>query len=709
MMRNPGPLYTALLLISPVQQGSRPMAEPQADLSFSGRATVMPPRLRFATLLPWFVLALSLALTADLWRNDRDNADRVLQSDFDFRVRETLDLIEQRVAVYQQVLHGVQGLFASSANVSPQEFHDYVAALRLRHSHPAIQGIGFVPASSSTQGAYFNGGQPAPFDPGIYNEPVQRDAMESALERADIAFSGKLALVSVARGKALPGFVMYLPVFAKDARARAALLGWVTAPILIDELMRPAGGVEAFELDVEIYDGEELTGPRLLFDTDNWPMHIGGAASRYMSFQRLQMANRAWTIAVRSLPRFEARLDSSGTVKAWFGAATSVLLAGFAWLLAGSRARAVQIARDMNRRLIEREMRYRLIAENTGDVIWMMDATTLHFTYLSPSVERQRGYTPEEVMALHRNARSSETGVPVPPSMQGMEQRLRERIARFMAGDESQRHEINELDQRHKDGHTIPVEVESTLLCDKDNVPHAVVGVSRDITVRRQAQEEQKRFVAMISHEFRTPLATIDGAVQRLQATAASADDATRKRYEKIQQATDRLTALLDDYLTQERIDTAGQGLHLSEASPLALLRDSADSAHALSAGHVITIEASGAPEAIRADTDRLRLALRVLADNAVKYTPPGSHIVLYVRQAYTGIEFEVADNGAGIPDHELPFVFDKFFRGQGASQQTGSGLGLHMARAVAEMHGGTLTACNRPEGGARFLLWLPA
>jgi signal transduction histidine kinase len=289
-----------------------------------------------------------------------------------------------------------------------------------------------------------------------------------------------------------------------------------------------------------------------------------------------------------------------------------------------------------------------------------------------------------------------------------MENRLRERIHRFNEGDETQRREINEIEVRHKDGRSIPVEVVSTLVCDEHNVPRTVIGVSRDISARRAAQEEQKRFVAMVSHEFRTPLATIDGAVQRLQASTQHVDAPTRHRYDKIQKAVDRLTALLDDYLTQERIDIAGKGLHLSDASPLALLHDSAASARALSAEHRITIEAPDLPSTFRCDIDRMRLTLRVLADNAVKYTPPGSCVMLQASASHNGIEFVVADNGDGIPDNELPYVFDKFFRGRRAEQQTGSGLGLHMARRVVEMHGGTLTAHNRSTGGAQFRIWLP-
>ena len=838
--------------------------------SRSTRAPVLRPRIRFDRWLPWIVLSIALAVTADLWRHDQKKADHILQNDFDFHVRETIGLIEQRMAAYEQVLYGANGLFASSGDIDRAAFRDYAAALGLERSHPAVQGLNFVQLVPASRQAGFVdtmrrqglGGytitpvthdspyvaipffeplfdaklMPPGFD--LYADPIQRDAMERALTRGGIALSGKVALPFGAQGKTRPGFVMYLPVYRKNRPdPRTSLqpqdaLGWIAAPIRIEDLLRPPSVESANELDVEVYDGDDIAGPMLLFDTDNWPMHLEGVTGRYQSINRLEVANHTWTVAIRSLPRFEDRLDRSATVKAWSGAGVSVLLAFITWLLVSSRTRAVVAARDMNRTLIERETRYRqmfedsasiaflldpangrivdanaaavlfwgyplprlrrmrideidiaprddilallrqvtagsgsrfecrhqladgavrdvvvyagtldyqnkvliysivhditsrkqaelalrsseeryrLIADNTSDVIWMMDARTFRFTYVSPSVERQRGYTPEEMIAGQASRHADDPGGTASVQMSPMEIRLRERIRRFNKGDETQRREINEIDVRHKDGSYIPVEVVSTLVCDDNNVPRSVIGVSRDISARRAAQEEQKRFVAMVSHEFRTPLATIDGAVQRLQVTASNIDAPTRHRYDKIQKATDRLTGLLDDYLTQERIDTVGQGLHLSDASPLALLHDSAASARALSADHVINIEAPNPPATFRCDVDRMRLTLRVLADNAVKYTPAGSCVTLRASAANDGIEFVVADNGDGIPDNELPYVFDKFFRGRRASQQTGSGLGLHMARRVVEMHGGTLTAHNRVNGGAQFRIWLPS
>lgn len=818
------------------------------------RLKAILPRPPLDKWLPLLVLAASLAVTAYTWRHEQHSAEQVLQSDFAFHVHEEISAIKQRFAAYQQVLQGAGALFAASAEVERQSFDDYVTALRLQQSHPGIRNLSFIRsreynAESAQQGqqdghvpvvvrAPGAGDEPTPTDFDADAKKARNEAMAFARDHGTVVLSKKIVLPPDARSKAQPSFMMYLPVYRKGARPagiaqhRANLAGWIAAEIRIADLMAPPAHREVHELDVELYDSEPISGQALLFDTDKRPMHASAAPSRYQAIRRLQFANHAWTVAVRSLPPFEARLDRSSTVKAWFGVGASLLLTLIAWLLVSSRVRADAVAREVHRKLIERETRYRhmftdsasmafvadpgngrivaanraaeafwgyplnrlsrmsifeitaaphdgvhtllreaasgevarlecrhrladdelrdvelcagkllqqgqvlvqitmhdvtarkraeqilraseerfrLIAENSGDVVWMMDAQTLRITYVSPSVESQTGYTPEEILARHADAPASHPPRATARQMAEMTQHLRERIDRANAGDNSQLRETWEIELPCKNGASIPVEVVSTLLCDEDNMPNVLVGVCRNISAQRAAQEEQKRFMAMVSHEFRTPLATIDGAVQRLQSTAGQVDAATHHRFTKIQKAVDRLTALLDDYLTQDSIGTAGRGLHLSLASPLALLRDAKASAHTLSAGHVVEIDTQHAPESFLCDADRMRLVLRILADNAVKYTLPGSRIMLRAaRGAHGGIEFVVADNGRGIPKNELPHVFDKFFRGLGASRQSGSGLGLHMARLVVQMHGGTLSACNRPEGGAQFTVWLP-
>lgn len=242
--------------------------------------------------------------------------------------------------------------------------------------------------------------------------------------------------------------------------------------------------------------------------------------------------------------------------------------------------------------------------------------------------------------------------------------------------------------------------------------PWAVVSFGVDVTERWNMDAERERFVAMVSHEFRTPLATIDGAIQHLEMHAQGADESVRKRHRKIQKSVERLTVLLDDYLLQERLGRVRHGLNSGAVSPHALLTDLRTTATALSTEHIIDIEDGDAPEIVYCDGDLIRLSLRVLSDNAVKYTPPGTTIRLVCRpvpQTYGGgVEFLVRDNGPGIPEDELPHLFDKFFRGRRAAREAGTGIGLHLAHSVVASHGGTLTACNATGGGAEFRLWLP-
>ncbi len=94
--------------------------------------------------LPWLVLAASLAVTQQLWSNARHEAARELQTDFDFRVIDVGTRVKQRMEIYEQLLHGVEGLFAASREVERDEFRAFVSALHVYENLPGIQGVGFV-------------------------------------------------------------------------------------------------------------------------------------------------------------------------------------------------------------------------------------------------------------------------------------------------------------------------------------------------------------------------------------------------------------------------------------------------------------------------------------------------------------------------------------------------------------------------------------
>jgi signal transduction histidine kinase len=234
-----------------------------------------------------------------------------------------------------------------------------------------------------------------------------------------------------------------------------------------------------------------------------------------------------------------------------------------------------------------------------------------------------------------------------------------------------------------------------------------VVGVVRDLSARRELAQQQKKFASMLSHEFRTPLSTIDGAVQRLEMTGAHHDEGTRKRYRKIQTAVDRMLVMLDEYLSPDRMASIGRERQPNEIDPATLLQTIAETAR--QRRPQISVQVQDLPQWVRCDPAGMRVCLEILIDNAIKYTDDDIRIELLGRIATKGgVEFLVRDHGAGIPETELPRVFDKAYRGSNAVGVAGSGLGLYMARAIADVHGGTVTARNVSESGTEFRIWLP-
>ena len=341
---------------------------------------------------------------------------------------------------------------------------------------------------------------------------------------------------------------------------------------------------------------------------------------------------------------------------------------------------------------------FRSIAELGGDLVFILDCASGLPVYISPNVNEMLGYGVPDV---HEHLLTNMEG-PLAALCAGLQERLR----RFAAGDGSRLRVVREFDILRPDGREVPVEVISTLLLDEAGRAQALAGLVRDQSARREREREQKRFASMLNHEFRTPLSTIDGAIQRLEATNQDADEPTRQRYRKIATATDRLIAMLDDYLSPERMAALGRQRQEKSVAPRLLLEEVV--AQARVAGRKVALEADELPAQLRGEPAGLRLALKILLENALRYTPADTALTVLGRRTGNGVELALRDAGAGVPAADLPRIFDKGYRGSNTSGLSGSGLGLYMARSVVEVHGGTLEHAAAPQGGAEFRLWLP-
>ena len=335
---------------------------------------------------------------------------------------------------------------------------------------------------------------------------------------------------------------------------------------------------------------------------------------------------------------------------------------------------------------------FRIIAELAGDVAFSIDLLAQSLRYVSPSLSGMLGFEKGALEGAIAQGGAHEALGPLCTHLRSLS---------LAPGARS----VEEVDVHNADGHPVPLQVIATVMRNGDGST-SLVGMLRDLSPQRDHMADQKRFTSMLNHEFRTPLATIDGAIQRLEATSHGADEPTRQRYRKIGAAADRLIAMLDEYLSPDRMATIGKVRQPNTIAPRELLDVGVKQVR--EAGREAAVDTGELPQALRGEPEGLRLALRVLVDNALLFSPPGTVVTLGARRSGSGVEFTVRDEGGGVPLDDIARMFDKGYRGSNAAGLPGSGLGLYMARSIVDVHGGMLRLGER-EGGAEFRLWLPA
>lgn len=276
------------------------------------------------------------------------------------------------------------------------------------------------------------------------------------------------------------------------------------------------------------------------------------------------------------------------------------------------------------------------------------------------------------------------------------------RYLAMRAAKEAAQKELLEL--HHKAG----LQLERQVNARTRDLQRAMATVEHALAQNRAAYEEQRQFIVTVSHELRTPLAVIDATAQNLMRNIGQHADKTMVKLRKIYQASGRLSSLLDTYLNNNRLDVISHGATPVEVELLPLLQDALSAACPLADRHRLVLEKDALPERIRTDPDFLRLVLRILTDNAVKYTPPGTTVTLRAKDLQGGWSIEIADDGQGIADDEQELIFTRHYRGRSSAGTAGSGLGLALARHLMEMLGGTLTLAHSQQG-ATFCIWLPA
>lgn len=230
-----------------------------------------------------------------------------------------------------------------------------------------------------------------------------------------------------------------------------------------------------------------------------------------------------------------------------------------------------------------------------------------------------------------------------------------------------------------------------------------------DILAR--SDELKSALLASVSHDLRTPLATIKTAVSSLQDESIDWEPEARSDFlEAIDEETDRLARMVANLLDLSRIEGGALRPDRDWYDARELVRRVVDrlAARAAATDHTLSGHVDPAVTLGYFDYVEIDQVLANLVENAIKYTPGGSSISLAVDAIPEGLRFSVTDNGPGIPAAQRTQVFEKFFRASNTAGQQGTGIGLTISRGLVEAHGGRIWIESGPDGGTRVLLTIP-
>jgi PAS domain S-box-containing protein len=390
--------------------------------------------------------------------------------------------------------------------------------------------------------------------------------------------------------------------------------------------------------------------------------------------------------------------------------------------------------------LRQSERRYRLLAENIQDVVWLMDLTTNEFTYVSPSVLWLRGYTAEEVMTMP--AAEALT----PESQQIIAAHIEKALPSFLAGVPHDPPAL-ELEQPRKDGTTVWTEAIGRFVLDEETGHIDVYGLSRDLTERKAKEEEIRRlnneleqrvmertaqleaalaelrqneaakdaFLASISHELRTPLTGILALADALEMQTAGPLNGRQQYFlARIRDSGDRLLKMVTSILEYTAL-IAGKTQFRTENCVLIelgaiCLRDVREGAAAKQLS--MHLEVNPADLEIASDPDAIRKLLGYLLDNAVKFTPQGGSagVEIVADGAQEAVVLTVWDTGIGIDPAKRDAIFRPFEQvDSGLNRQyEGAGLGLACVYQLVKGLGGSIAVESTLGAGSRFSVTLP-
>ncbi len=361
---------------------------------------------------------------------------------------------------------------------------------------------------------------------------------------------------------------------------------------------------------------------------------------------------------------------------------------------------------------------YRFITENMTDVIWIMDPLTFKFTYLSPSVEKLRGFTAEEVMAQTMEE------VVTPESAELIKRVLTEGLQKYFATGEFYETMVR-IEQPVKGGGTVWTEVVSSLLKDLDGNLR-VIGVTRNITQNLKMENELKqkntelqlanntrnKLLSVISHDLRSPFHPILNMTDILMTDLdVLSGEEIKKFASDIHRSAEKVMNLLENLLKWTRVQAGALRFNPARVDLHFLMKESVNSLKLGFQSKKIDVFIDSSPGImINGDISMLRSLFQNLLSNAMKFSFPGGKVEISITGEDDNVFITVRDHGIGMSEEQKARLFleHEITSTPGTSNEKGSGLGLSLCFEFVAKHKGTIEVESKPGMGTGFIVKLP-
>lgn len=672
----------------------------------------------------WIVLSIGLLLTILFTMREYLAVKREMNLAFTNKVEAIQAQIENKLEFYESVLYQTRAYLLNNRNVTEKQFAEYVKNVSLIDRFPGIQGLSltlkikeselkkFKVWPTHKRKDYFSIVYLEPKDwrnqraigYDMFSEPKRREAMERAWFTGKPSVTRRLTLVQETEKNKQPGLLMFLPLYRPGMPSNTidekknALYGFVGSPFRTYDLFGSVFKGNNDEIDIEIYDGYQFDLDNLLYDDNHKPHFLmRNFAPHFKMIKQVNVGGEVFILHTHSLPKFENLQRQSYFWVAFGGILISLLLF---WIFHRSYLQNMESFRlhekymNENRRLnsvLKQMPEGVIISDPRGKIVLHNDQLDLIL-----------GSDPQAFTTQGKKIVSEEWP-----------------LARSLEKGEIIKNE--ELRIVHDDGRVSVINVSSSPIKNGERIV-AGVAVLNDITEQKLIQSEleeaivmRDEFLSVASHELKTPMTSLKLQTQMLRRRLDKEQNIANlkeKIYDVmavIDKQVNGLNRLVEDMLDISRLKTGKLNIEVSEFSMEDLIKETLESLRPQFnlAGYQDPLFTHEGP--MNGTWDRMRMGqvLINLLTNSMKYGNQ-KNIEIHAKGIENRIRVCVSDKGIGISQEDQARVFDRFERAIPASEVSGLGLGLFIAKQIVRAHGGNIWVESELNQGSTFVFEVP-